>query len=382
MGGNKPTAAAQSAAKAAKAAKKANMKANKKAAPAPTPPWVYAAVIAAAVACYMGYDTLSRTKVAASIGRSVRRPPPASSRNSDANSDALGNKPRGRLTKVDGAGKHPIPRSVEWEGAPGGDLMSAGSLNWMQSKPEARAHLAKKIGVYDAIRWAAKAHPRGSLVSEDPPIALFDDFLTPEETDHVINLGHEAGLARSTGTGEVIDGKFERTDGADYRTSENSWCMGWCADDAVVKKLDKRMSQFHGFAPKNGEFYQILRYKQKQFYDTHHDFIEGQNTMPSGPRVFTFFLYLNDMDEGQGGETNFPDVIVNKTTNQVGVKVRPKKGRAIMWPNVDEFDMFTQNELTRHAALPVEDKKAQKFSANVWVHLHDFKTPHELGLTG
>ena len=53
----------------------------------------------------------------------------------------------------------------------------------------------------------------------------------------------------------------------------------------------------------NGEDLQIVRYEPGQFYKVHHD----QNTAvwaPQGPRVLTFFMYLNT-PEG-GGETWFP----------------------------------------------------------------------------
>ena len=49
----------------------------------------------------------------------------------------------------------------------------------------------------------------------------------------------------------------------------------------------------------------MVRYEPGQFYRRHHD----QNTAvwtPQGPRVLTFFMYLNDPEAG--GETRFPSI--------------------------------------------------------------------------
>ena len=56
-------------------------------------------------------------------------------------------------------------------------------------------------------------------------------------------------------------------------------------------------------------------------------------------------LYLNDVNEG--GEAAF---------NNVGIKVRPKKGTAIFWRNLD--DTKTQRHpCSLHQALPPKGEK-------------------------
>lgn len=93
----------------------------------------------------------------------------------------------------------------------------------------------------------------------------------------------------------------------------------------------------------------------------HHDQNAGSWT-PQGVRVFTFFMYLSDVEEG--GETYFP---------KLGIKVRPRLGSAIMWPSVHDEDMTQTDRRTNHAALPVQ--AGLKVGANLWVHQHDFRTP-------
>lgn len=91
--------------------------------------------------------------------------------------------------------------------------------------------------------------------------------------------------------------------------------------------------------------------------------------MMPGPRVFTAFIYFNEVAEG--GETDF---------NLLGVKVKPKVGRMVLWPSVKDADSFLQDERTHHEAVKVV--KGFKRAANLWVHLHDWITPVTLGCDG
>ena len=107
----------------------------------------------------------------------------------------------------------------------------------------------------------------------------------------------------------------------------------------------------------------MLHYDPGDFYRQHHD----QNAHPRspwGPRLFTFFLYLNDV--ARGGGTRF--VHLNLT-------VEPKPGRALFWPSVrDDDPSATRNHddpRTTHEALTVE--AGVKLAANMWQHQYDFQ---------
>jgi hypothetical protein len=47
--------------------------------------------------------------------------------------------------------------------------------------------------------------------------------------------------------------------------------------------------------------------------------------------------------------------------------VKPKKGRAVLWPSVLDSDLEKQDARTHHEALPVV--KGIKKAANAWIHL-------------
>ena len=81
------------------------------------------------------------------------------------------------------------------------------------------------------------------------------------------------------------------------------------------------------------------------------------------------FLYLNNVEEG--GETNFP---------KLKISVKPKIGRAVLWPSVISSDPTKIESMTYHEAKPV--KKGIKYGANSWYHLYDYNTPNKYSCTG
>ena len=90
---------------------------------------------------------------------------------------------------------------------------------------------------------------------------------------------------------------------------------------------------------------------------------------PHGVRVLTFFLYLNDVESG--GETRFP-LLDNLT-------VAPKRGRAILWPNVLNESPNEKDDRTDHEALPVLE--GVKYGANAWFHQRDYQASSAKGCT-
>lgn len=103
----------------------------------------------------------------------------------------------------------------------------------------------------------------------------------------------------------------------------------------------------------------------------HHDEIgdvHNEKYLARGPRVLTFFLYLNDVEEG--GETRFVDLIGDDSN--IHLDVKPKKGRALLWPSMLNEDLLALDDRTYHEALEV--KKGVKYGANAWMHLRDFQS--------
>jgi len=185
-------------------------------------------------------------------------------------------------------------------------------------------------------------------------VLQFDTFLSANEAEEAVRVGGH---------------KFERSlagysDGVvSARTSSTSWCnVPVCEDDPVMIELKAKIVELIEVPMVNTEHLQVLRYEPGQFYKLHHDQNSPQDS-PSGPRVYTFFIYLSEVEGG--GETRFP---------RLNLTVTPKTGRAILWHSVKDSDVYQEDMRTEHEALPVTE--GRKYAANFWTHLRDFQTPH------
>ena len=153
------------------------------------------------------------------------------------------------------------------------------------------------------------------------------------------------------------------------RTSSNSWCRGPCRDHPEVIGTLKKIEEITGVPSVNYESFQVLKYDVGQKYSVHHDFGKRDIKLISGPRILTFFLYLSDVEEG--GETAFPTL---------NLAVKPKKGKALLWPSVLNHNLEAQDPSTMHEARPVI--KGLKYAANSWIHLYNYEVPNLWGCTG
>lgn len=204
---------------------------------------------------------------------------------------------------------------------------------------------------------------------EGPWIMTFDNFMTNEEAEDVIKGGHLSGFERSTDQGAVnaATGEQEKVV-SQTRTSSNAWCRAECEQLPGVESLTIKTERFTNVPRSHYESFQILQYGHNQFYRSHHD-SSARDQSISGPRILTFFLYLSDVEEG--GETHF---------TSLNISVKPKKGRALVWPSVTDNDPAYYDARMYHEAKPVI--KGQKYAANHWIHLYDFDKPNEWGCTG
>lgn len=75
-------------------------------------------------------------------------------------------------------------------------------------------------------------------------------------------------------------------------------------------------------------------------------------------RLCSYFVYLTTLPEGAGGETYFP---------KLGLKVRPERGKAILWCNVDPENTSKADPMLIHRAMPVKGDH-EKIGMNIWIN--------------
>jgi len=127
---------------------------------------------------------------------------------------------------------------------------------------------------------------------------------------------------------------------------------------------------------------QIVHYGIDQHYHAHYDYTRKEMVpynnyyQSGGNRLVTLIYYLNDVEEG--GETGFPFINSHTTpsigitdytkTCDYGLKLKPKKGRAVMFYNLLEdghMDGAT-DPWSLHSGCDV--LHGEKWIANQWIH--------------
>jgi prolyl 4-hydroxylase len=206
-----------------------------------------------------------------------------------------------------------------------------------------------------------------TIHSRDPFVVTFENFVAEDEAEALIRT--ISRWERSTDSGSMNEfGETGRVL-SQGRTSSNGWCTGECERHPKVRRVLRKIEEVTEVPSQNYESFQVLKYELNQFYRTHHDYGPEDVGLACGPRILTFFLYLSDVEEG--GETSFPSL---------GISVKPKKGRALLWPSTLDENPEAQDTRTFHEAKPVI--KGLKYAANSWIHLFDYAKPNLWGCTG
>ena len=186
----------------------------------------------------------------------------------------------------------------------------------------------------------------------DYSVQEIPDFLTSEECDRVIGL---AGPNLFTSKVYTSDSDLEDKN---VRISDQCWIKDTA--DEFIAHLSRRISEITGTDIKSQEELQVVRYKPGGFYKPHFDACNKETDDCTrlnnglGPRFITFIIYLNDGFDG--GETFFP---------QINTKVVPKRGKAVVFYNVDDEGEILPKSL--HGGLDV--KNGEKWMCNKWIRL-------------
>jgi prolyl 4-hydroxylase len=125
----------------------------------------------------------------------------------------------------------------------------------------------------------------------------------------------------------------------------------------IAAYLRTLVSDLSGFPEENQELFQVVHQIETPSLDPEHgilfpgwEFLKFESDS-GGDRVFSFILYLNDVEDG--GETDCP---------QHGVRVHPEAGKAAFWHNPPEKPGYGRG---LHASHPVT--RGEKWALACWV---------------
>lgn len=199
----------------------------------------------------------------------------------------------------------------------------------------------------------AKTRVRWEQVVKDPNVVLIHNFLSPEECRQLIALADPL-FKPSTVVGN--NNNFEQS------KDRTSFSAPLPQGHEIVKIVEERCASISSVPVSHMENIQAVRYTPKQFYRVHHDAIIPQTKKMQqdldreGQRLETFFIYLNDMEEGETqGATHFPALN--------DLKIQPRQGTAVYWRNCMPGSE-TIDKRMYHAGLP--PLKSIKYGLNVW----------------
>lgn len=178
----------------------------------------------------------------------------------------------------------------------------------------------------------------------DTGIKIIDNFCTPQETRHLIDKAR----GQLTKSQIIVGGKAVDSAG---RSSNHSVVFHRFHQDKKILPIIARGAMLAGVPITHSEQIYVTRYTEGELYNAHHDYADS---FLADHRLCTILIYLNGLEEGQGGETYFRDL---------NVAVRPTLGRAVCWTNTNPDGSIHPE--TRHAALPPKGD-AEKWVIQMW----------------
>ncbi|TVY93292.1 Prolyl 4-hydroxylase [Lachnellula willkommii] len=206
------------------------------------------------------------------------------------------------------------------------------------------------------------------ILSQEPLIIYIENFLTAEESAHLISISEDKWAASTVTSGT------ETSIQKDIRFSE----VALVDRDDVVRCIEHRSRAFQGWRPDlHIERLRTQRYGVGGHYKHHYDWSGGSR---EADRVSTFMVYVDA--DCEGGGTEFPRMKMPNVEkgrwcefldcekngpeggkgNDFGVTFKAIKGNAVFWENLGSDGRGY--EQTFHAGLPV--LRGEKVGLNIW----------------
>lgn len=206
------------------------------------------------------------------------------------------------------------------------------------------------------------------LVSWNPRLFVYRNFLSTEECDHIKQLAAPF-MKRSKVKGDII---------VKSRTSYGTYLQRLL--DSTITRIEERVSSWTHVPMVHQENIQVLRYSKGDMYGLHKDVRSDQES----PRMSTVIMLLSDVEEG--GETAFAvgssysrddhplraevkDSPNAQCSGQENVAVKLRKGDALLFHSLDPQGNFDRQSF--HMGCPVHS--GVKWAATIWIHTDPFE---------
>ena len=189
----------------------------------------------------------------------------------------------------------------------------------------------------------------GVQLADDPQVWVFNNFLTPDECLHIVELAEprmDDALVSRLGTNTA----------SNRRTGQVAWVRH--DEDDVVRGVIGRVSELVAVPANHAENLQVIHYGETEEYQSHFDAWDietdkgKEKTARGGNRAVTALLYLNEVDGGGG--TGFP---------KLDLEVDAIPGRMVIFHNLYE-GYSTRHRKSLHGGLPVT--AGEKWACNLW----------------
>lgn len=242
---------------------------------------------------------------------------------------------------------------------------------------------------------------RVSVLSWEPRIVLIDDFLSGAESEALVAIAGE--LMQFNNMSVVL------ANGSSARLPETatSTIADFPPSHEIVQRVNARLAEVSGLPISWAEPLMAIKYSEGSYFRGHLDAHPHANQHTS-TRVATCIVYLTDVPSDAGGETYFPlavsasgrgdqlppscrsfegkdanrqsaevraayedgselgldDAMRHAHRGALGVKVQPRKGRALLWWNREPDGEIAIR--SRHVGCPL--LRGRKIVATRWMH--------------
>lgn len=210
----------------------------------------------------------------------------------------------------------------------------------------------------DSTIVAADRSVAVALRVAQPSVVLLDQVFSDAECEQLIAAARPR-LRPSTivdpVSGQDLLSAARSSDGMFFRLAEN----------ALIERLDRRLSALMQLPLEHGEGLQVLRYPVGAQSRPHYDFLmptsdaNRASLARSGQRVSTLIVYLNEV--ARGGATLFPES---------GIEVTPRRGCALYFEYCNADGQL--DPLSLHAGAPV--LAGEKWIVTKWMRQRPFRS--------